>query len=218
MSAAAVTTTVATAAKHDAFADFDPLCATATPARPTTEEIPAPNDAAAQPADVTPQLPSRSRSQRRRAARKQSAGQRTEGERQAGAAAGTRPMAAATGPAPASIPRAAAPWEDDPEADAAEQREANRAALKKALRNKRQQRSSKFALSQSESHEAGTAGTMPADPSAMLPTGLDAKMLQAILRKTGHATADAPSMRKLKRAMQSMPAGYLAALGAAAGK
>jgi hypothetical protein len=205
--------TTVTAAKHDAFADFDPLCATAatTTAR-TTTEIPAKPAAP----DVTPQLPSRSRSQRRRAARKQSSGQRKEGEQQAGAAASGPTPAPASGLAPA--PRTAAPWEDDPEADAAEQKEANRAALKKALRNKRQQRSSKFALSQSDAHEAGAAGTMPADPSAMLPAGLDAKMLQTILRKTGHATADAPSMRKLKRAMQSMPAGYLAALGAAAGK
>ena len=108
----------------------------------------------------------------------------------------------------------AAPWEDDPEGDAAERKEANRAALKKALRNKRQQRSSKAALSHADEESAATGVSAQEMLSS---TRIDAKMIQTLMRKSGQATDNAPSARKLKRLMAAMPPGYLAAMAASGG-
>jgi len=211
----------------DAFGDFDPLAPKAigiSAAAPAAEAKPSlgDSDLAAVPAAALPAalLPSRSRSQRRRDARKKQLGggagaSGAPSNLSHGSSHGNDSSAPGLGAPPPA--RVAAPWEEDPEVEAAEQREANRAALRKALKNKRMQRSTKFALGQADaSAENGTDTTAAAGPA--LPAGVDAKMIQALLRKTGHATADAPSMRKLRRAMQAMPAGYLAALGAAAGK
>jgi len=188
---------MATKAAVNAFADFDPLAPAAAshsawPLGPQQSQPPTLPAANTIPATAAT-LPSRTRSQRRRARKK-----------------GVQ----AVPPVPElTHPVAVAPWEEDPELVAAEQQEANRAAIRKALRAKQQQRSSKFALSQAREEAATEIGTGTLLPTA-LSEGFDAKTLQALLKKTGHATADAPSMRRLKRAMQNMPAGYLAALGA----
>ena len=97
----------------------------------------------------------------------------------------------------------------------AEQREASRQALRKAIRSKRQQRSSRQALAQEHQHQQGERpeGLMPS--AAQLPDlmgKLDPKTVQAIMKKAGLTPENMPSSRKLRRAAGSLPPAYVAAL------
>jgi 2-oxoglutarate dehydrogenase complex dehydrogenase (E1) component-like enzyme len=133
-------------------------------------------------------------------------------------APGSEPAAAAA----AAGPRVAAPWEEDTEAEAAEQREANRLALRKAIRSKRQQRSSQQALSRAEEMQQardaapGMAGAA-ATPDADLLGKIDARTLQAIMKKAGFATDNLPSSRRVRRLMQNLTPAQMAAMAGSAG-
>jgi hypothetical protein len=119
-----------------------------------------------------------------------------------------------------------APWEEDTAEEAAEQREANRQALRKAIRSKQQQRSSRQALTHAEQQRAeadaeaaehGGVAQLPGigaglDPSLL--SKIDARTLQALMKKAGIAAPNMPSGRKIRRAAQNLSGAQLAAMAA----
>lgn len=214
-------TACATAATSFSFADFDPLAATlpvAGSAGPPSSQgepkasaspcLPDEAPAAAAAAVAGPQLPSRSRSRRRRRAVKNAAPCSGEAGLGAGAGAGV----------------SAAPWDDNPEAEAAERREDAKKALREAIKAKRAGRTGKQALqaraeaaSESGAHQPLAGASAAEGPSPVgLPQGLNAQMVQAMMKSAGMGGAAAPSMRKLRRMMANMPEAYLMAKAAGA--
>lgn len=201
-----------------AFADFNPLDARLTisaPAVPASAPIaaapptaPSASAAASSAApSAAPSPPSRPRRRGRRSGRT---------PQQGGTA--THPVAAA---GEISAP---APWDLDPEAEAAEKREDARKALREAIRAKREGRTGRQALQarsqaqQQEDAPMGAFGGQEAPLEAL--AGMDAKTLQALLKSAGVAGDVAPSMRKLRRKIEAMGSGsavqYLASRAAAA--
>lgn len=191
----------------DAFANFDPLSARLTPAEaPAVAAAPAAATAATAPAAAaaadssTPQDHPRSHRRNRRRPRVKGAPSQL-------------PSAPGGGAAAASP----APWDVDPEAEAAEKREDARKALREAIKAKREGRMGKHALQSQAAQRGDEGGVLPGGQDALgALSGVDARMLQAILKSQGVTGDASPSMRKLRRAMASMPESYLMAKASAA--
>jgi hypothetical protein len=123
--------------------------------------------------------------------------------------------------APADAAAAAAPWDVNPVAEAAERREDSRKALREAIKLKRDGRTGRHALqAKAGSLESDAGATQQADNTRMQAlASLDAKTLQSMLRTVGVSNDTGPSMRKLRRrleAMGSAPDAYLASRAALA--
>jgi hypothetical protein len=187
------------------FGDFDPLSARL----PSAPSLATPAADAAPPADVTPgapSLPSRSRARRRHRNRNRG----TSGPSQAVPA--ETPAAGQT--------TASAPWDETPEADAAERRAEAKKALREALKAKREGRMGKQALqAQREAAQEASGVAESGQPSmAELPAGINSQMVQALMKGAGLGGAAAPSMRKLRRMLAATPEAYLMAKAGSAAK
>jgi hypothetical protein len=185
----------------NAFADFDPLCARLAPAPPP---LPAELRRTPQESECPLEPPARPRESTRRGRRRRNVG---------APSSGTQPIISAG-------PSAPAPWDVNPEAEAAERREDARKALREAIKAKRDGRTGRHALQAKASHEDGAGVADGANGAASL-ASLDAKTLQSLMKAAGVGGDAAPSMRQLRRRMEAMgsaPDAFLASRAAAMAK
>jgi hypothetical protein len=98
----------------------------------------------------------------------------------------------------------AAPWDVDPEIEAAEKREDARKALRKAIEAKRAGRTNHQALrSQAEQRKQPEQNGEIPDRLSVL-QNIDAKAIQAVMKAAGVGGDVAPSARKLRRKLAAM--------------
>jgi hypothetical protein len=170
----------------------------------------APDPAAAPaPAPAAPAAPAAlpSRSRRRRAKKTRGAG--------AGGAAGGAWAAGEAQPSQEEFDQAA-PWVEDAAAEAAENREERRAALRKAIAARRTQRTGRQALaarSERRGEDEGEGGGIEAALSQLDPSQFSSAALAAAAARMGIPASQIPNRRTLMRKLGNVSAAELLAAG-----
>jgi hypothetical protein len=110
-----------------------------------------------------------------------------------------------------------APWVENAEVEAAEDREARRAALRKAIAAKQTQRTNRRALAARETKESAGegGGGIEGALSQLDPSQINSAMLQSAAAKLGIPASQIPNRRTLLRKLGNLSAAELMAASAA---